>query len=271
MRPINVLATWLLASAATGLFWQPAVASVSLTFGAGSAVTSIDRKATFDSVSSGTNLANYTEDMLRITTPGSSLVAFAPFNDGTMTEFYYADGGNHSYVTITGTDAATFSGLELKIGDGYAILTTTTLFTWETYLDGTLTGSGDSLIAAKGSIVGWSDPSGFDELRIGATKPIYAPYHFGDSQAVAIDNVHVQLSDGASGMVPEPRSIAVWCGLVGVALCYWVSSRDKGRHRLKRRPPGFGPLHNPPAVSSTVRFMYGCQLLGGWADPCVAR
>jgi len=57
-----------------------AVAVPIFSTGAGSAVTSLDRVATFDSITGGIDLSAYTEDLLSITVPGVGFVNFDPFN-----------------------------------------------------------------------------------------------------------------------------------------------------------------------------------------------
>jgi hypothetical protein len=65
-----------------------------------------------------------------------------------------------------------------------------------------MVGSG-TFSTIRGGIVGWNDPSGFDELRVGAYNT--APYTaFGQDQAIALDNLNVQLTP----FVPvQPTSI----------------------------------------------------------------
>ena len=69
---------------------------------------------------------------------------------------------------------------------------------FETYLNGGLTGSG-TFTRARGTVIGFSDPSGFDELRIGAIGTSFSYTAFGQLQAIALDNLDVQL-------VPEPST-----------------------------------------------------------------
>ncbi len=231
MRKRLASTTWLLATGlAILLISTSANAAVTLTFGAGSAVTIADRQATFDSITApGIDLSNYTEDSLKITVPNVSYVGFDPFNDGSSTMFHYGSSGGNNYVTITGTDSATFTGLELKIGDGFFASNGSTLFAWATYLGGSLTGSGNSILAPRGSVVGWSDPTGFDELRIGGASDTLASYNLGDFQAIALDNVRVQIGTAA---VPEPLSFAVWSAVIGVA-CVYAYGRQVIANRVR--------------------------------------
>ena len=137
--------------------------------------------------------------------------AFAP-GDSRTTGFHYGDGGNEEYVTIRGTDDATFFALDLLLGSGYGFGINN--LRWETYLNGNLTGSGVETSVAQGSIVGWSDSSGFDELRVAAG--IVETPGFGEEQAIAIDDLRVRL---APFLVPVPGSAAlIGLGLAGMAL-----------------------------------------------------
>jgi len=176
--------------------------------GAGSAVTTVDRSATFDDLNAtGIDLSSYTEDGLSISVPDTSFVGFDAFGDGSTTGFYYGDDGNNSYVTIKGTDGALFSAIEFRLGDGYGAGTNSLL--WETRLKGVTTGSGFEPDLAMGLVVGWSDSSGFDELLIAADQFFTDGSAFGDFQAIALDDVNAQLAN-----VPEPASLA----LLGVGL-----------------------------------------------------
>ena len=192
-----------------------AAEAVTVSIGAGSAVSSIDRSATFDTITSnGIDLSIYSEGQLNITTPDTSFQGFNPFSTSTSpgpdTGFYYGGSGtNTSFVTITTTDGIDMFGLELLLGHGFTGVQAADVV-WETYNDGNLTGSGN-FSTSRGSIVGWSDVAGFDELRVGANAPDYTS--FGEVQTIAIDDLNVQIS-----AVPLPA--AVWLfgsGLLGLA------------------------------------------------------
>jgi hypothetical protein len=152
--------------------------------------------------------------MLDISTPGTSLVGFTAFTDtgpGQTDQFYYA-GGNNSYITIMASDGIDMYGLEFRVGHGFTG-TLDTSVVWEAYSNNVLTGSGQ-FNTTRGTVIGWNDSAGFDELRVGASIPGYAA--LGESQGIAIDDLNVQIT-----AVPLPT--AVWLfgsgllGLLGVA------------------------------------------------------
>jgi len=181
-------------------------ATVIVTSGSGSAVTTVDRTAIFTSINASyIDLSNYSEDMLDVTVDDFSYMGSSPFSDGRWTGYYYAYGGNTSYVTIKTSDAADMSGLEFYIGTGNPMSTATVI--WETYNNNIQTGSGH-FTTTKGSVVGWMDTvTGFDELRVGASGYTYTS--FGQGQAIALDDLKVQL--------PEPATLLL-LSLGGLAL-----------------------------------------------------
>ncbi len=195
-----------------------AAQAATVTIGSGSAVSFVDRTATFDTITTdGLDLSAYTEDSLNISVADTSLVNLNPFGDGTLTEFFYGDAGNNSYVSISTTDGTKIKALELKIGDGWQTIATTNVL-WETLVNGISTDLG-GLSPSDGSIIGWSDSNGFDELRIAASGEIVN--NFGDFQGAAIDDVKVQL-------VPIPA--AAWLFGSTLAALGWVGRR---RSRIK--------------------------------------
>ena len=67
--------------------------------GAGSAVTIVDRKATFDGLDAiGIDLSAYSEDGLSISTPDTSFIGFDALGNGSTTGFFYGDDGSPSFV-----------------------------------------------------------------------------------------------------------------------------------------------------------------------------
>jgi hypothetical protein len=171
--------------------------------GAGSALTIVDRKASFDGLDAiGIDLSAYSEDGLSISTPDTSFIGFDALGNGSTTGFFYGDDGNSSFVTIKATDGARFEALEFQLGDGYGAGTNGLL--WETRSNGVKTGGGFASNLATGVVVGWKDSSGFDELLVAADQFFTAGSAFGDFQAIALDNVEAQLAS-----VPEPASLAL--------------------------------------------------------------
>ena len=99
-----------------------AQADTMLTTGSGSAVSSTDLSATFDSINTnGIDLSAYSEGGLNVTVPDSSYVGFDFFGTGNTTELHYGSGGNDSFVTITGTSGEIFSGVEFLYGAGWSV------------------------------------------------------------------------------------------------------------------------------------------------------
>lgn len=189
--------------------------ATTVSIGSGSAVTTVDRTATFDAITTtGLDLSAYTEDSLNISVADTSLIGFDPFQDGTTTAFYYGDEGNTSFVSISTTDGSQIAALELKVGDGWANATTNVI--WKTLVGGIATDSG-ALSTLDSSVIGWLDLGGFDELRIAASGDTLNPItNFGDFQGVALDDVKVQL-------VPIPA--AVWLFGSTLAALGWAGRR----------------------------------------------
>ncbi|MGB5539877.1 MAG: hypothetical protein WBO37_07305 [Gammaproteobacteria bacterium] len=174
--------------------------------GAGSAVSSIDRSANFDSITTnGISFTPYSEGTLTINTPGSSVIGFNVFADtspgSVQTDKYYYASGNNGHVTITTSDGIDMFGVEFRVGHGFLGVVDTSVI-WEAYSNNVLTGSGQ-FNTTRGSVIGWSDIAGFDELRVGANTTGSGYANFGEPQAIAIDDLNVQIS-----AVPLPA--AVW-------------------------------------------------------------
>ena len=188
-----------------------ASAETTQTIGAGSAVVSIDRAATFDPlIVNGTPLSDYTEDRLVIATEGDSWVGdgyptvFDPFHGANDTDhaFYFPYGGSPDWVRIHTTDSKPIFGIEFMYGNGwttgdpygqYPWGNHDAVVEWQTWANGALVSSGligVSPILEMGTIVGFYDPVGIDELWVKCTiSNSYPP----DYQALALDNLHVQL------------------------------------------------------------------------------
>ncbi len=185
-----------------------------VSIGAGTAVATVDRQATFDGIQDGDSLLNYTEDNLIVSVDG---------NHCCYSQAHYESGGNNSFVTITTTDGADILALEAEISSGFGLDPHNIV--WETLLNGASTGSG--IITAtfgfgftgggQSIVAGWSDVSSFDTLLLGAGPASGANAYsgFGGTQAIALDNIQVQLASSAS--VPEPSTITLMAiGFIGI-------------------------------------------------------
>ncbi len=198
---------------------QETIASTTFSIGAGTAVTSVDRSAYFNSLAIGSSLAAYTEGLLKVATPDTAYGGFDPFNgNGNGTKFFYPDGGVNDWVTIQTTDSQLMYAVEFLSGNGFVPDSQT--FYWETIKSSVVVSSG-SIVLNRGAVLGFSDPSGFDQLHISYTSP------FGPTinNAVAIDDLNVQLA-----IVPEPSTfvagvlLAIPVGIHGVR--YMRSRRE---------------------------------------------
>jgi hypothetical protein len=214
----------LAASAVVGLLAAPlAQATTTQTVGAGSAVSSVDDSANFNSFTD-TNLADYTEGGLNVTTVGIEYDTFDPFNGaGDGSGFYYPAGGtNGNWVTIETTDSSEMSGVEFLYGNGWPTdvsvptfgLDSAVLY-WQT-LNGGVVDSFGSVVLDVGTVVGFSDPAGFDELQVSSNDGLGHPVPPGYN-AIALDNLEVQLAPPAP-VGDSDRGLTLCLGLVFVGL-----------------------------------------------------
>jgi hypothetical protein len=226
------------------VFSHPARAETVETRGAGSAVTSIDRSATFDSLTFGMDipLSDYTEAGLFIGMNGDSWTKnpsapdLDPFGGTNPSRAFFAtyDGakGNgpadpNSWTIIRTTDSRKITGVEFTYGN-----TWTTggnppwgddlaFVEWQTKNGGTVVSSGIDgdpavSILPLGTILGFRDPAGFDELWV---RSRIATSFDPNVQALALDNLSVQL------LVPEPSTLVLLFGVAAAGLPGYVWRR----------------------------------------------
>ena len=226
-------------AAACLAFVEPAGAGTTVTTGSGSAILSIDRSVTFDNLDYAgreTPLSDFQSGGLYIRTNGNSYygdnargmilsvgIPFNPFHlsiapDHSYADvgggFYFpyeADPGNTDWVTIQTNDRKKIYGLEFLYGNGwttgeirgpYPWGNSTAYLEWKTLVGGTVVSSGKVGIAETlgvGSVVGFRDPDGFDQLMVRSPHPSAANPSY---QELAIDNLNVALSSKA--IVPPP-------------------------------------------------------------------
>jgi hypothetical protein len=111
-------------------------------------------------------------------------------------------------------------GVEFNAGTGYFDqMGSSAYFAWETQLNGVATGGGYfTLDLSQAQVVGFSDLAGFDTLLVANYQTLEdAMGGITDtgSQALALDNLNVQLEPG-SMVVPEPSTFA----LLGLGIAF---------------------------------------------------
>lgn len=194
----------------------------------------------------GTPLSDYVTNGLSVRTNGNSYygdnargrinsngVCFNPFHLTTAADHSYADVGggfyfpydgdfgNTDWVTISAADGKKIYALEFLYGNGwttgdiYGTLTgypwgnSGAYLDWKTLVGGTVVSSGQVGITqylGVGSVVGFSDTNGFDQLMVRSPHPNSVDPTL---QELAIDNLNVQLTP-----IPDPGSL----GVLGCAL-----------------------------------------------------
>ena len=142
----------------------PLCAAPTFTFGAGTAVFTTHRTATFDGVvSMVTDLTNYSEGNLDITVPALAFTGFS--HPGLTGGFHYPNLGAQGPTVIKTTDAAILLGLEFNIANGYG--PGQNGFAWETRLNNVATGAGTfELDFGIDVVFAIRDVAGFDTLLI---------------------------------------------------------------------------------------------------------
>jgi hypothetical protein len=191
-------------------------AAVVQSTGSGSAVTTVDATADFESQSALSGL-NYQENGLAFTRVGLSenYCGYAGcdyhsgFNGFTGNYMY---GVGDGYYSMTTTGGKIFAGLEFAFGSGFGGYSATV--EWQAFNKGVLVGSGALVgdYGTNGTTLGFRDLAGFDELRYtGAFSGFTAP---------AFDSVRAQYIGAAppAADVPEPASMLLFgLGLAALA------------------------------------------------------
>jgi hypothetical protein len=135
---------------------------------------------------------------------------------------YMYGNGSGGFFDITADGGNTFKGLEFIPGSGFfSAITNITTF-GEAYDTGSSLISSGSVTLPIGTVIGFSDPSGFKTLRF--TSAEEASANFTSSfNAPAFDSVRAQFSNISA--VPEPSTIL----LLGSSLAGLAAWRKKHR------------------------------------------
>lgn len=136
--------------------------------GIGSAVTQVDRSATFDDLAEFEPLSVYDEDGLSITVPGFGSPGSAGF-EGLISPIFYPSGGANRATRIAALDGRLIGALEFNVSGSSELSVPSglsrTIGYWETRIGGTVNGSGVYNVPT-GQVLGFLNPDGFDELLI---------------------------------------------------------------------------------------------------------
>jgi hypothetical protein len=204
MKNLNQIRQFALMGACFVLFGQ-AEAQTIQTFGAGSAVTRIDRSANFESITqSGIPLSDYTENSLFIGANADSLIGYEVFGGANPSPYFYCldggsmGGGADSWVTIYATDSVRIYGIEFLYGNSWSNGgggwgNNDAWVPWQTLNGNTVVSSGQAGPYGGlyvGAIIGFYDPNGFDTLQVKCNVPNQADPSI---QAIAMDNLHCEL------------------------------------------------------------------------------
>lgn len=198
-----------------------AQAQVTQTFGAGSAVSVVQASASFESqnalfdnpyVEDG---LSFTRTNLTFNNNGCGYAGCEPPsypNGFTFPGNYMYGVGFNGYFDMFAATGQSFKGLEFMIDNGYAQQPFTVM--WEAYLSGNLVSSGVTA-ANRGSIIGFSSNTGFDDLR-------YTTNDLGSGNAPAFDELRAEYT---STTTPEPAALVLMA--TGLGLVGGVSTRRR--------------------------------------------
>lgn len=182
--------------------------AVTQTYGAGSAVTTIQGSAFFENTSALTDNPyleggmSFSRTNLTFNNNGCGYAGCAGHLGftGFSGNYMYGTGGT-GYFEMAATGGNVFTGLEFQTGTGYSVSTFNV--TWEAYKNNIMIGSGTAA-ATAGGIIGFSDVGGFDVLRYSGVSGAY--------NAPAFDTVHAQFTSA----VPEPETYAMLLAGLGL-------------------------------------------------------
>ena len=198
-----------------------AVAATIQTSGTGSAVTSVDALANFESNPAALFDNPYSEGNMVFSRTSltfdnngcgfAGCVGHTGFSGFVGTGNYMYGTGNGGFFEITAGGSNTFKGLEFITGSGFSLTSITTF--WEAYDAGSsLVGSG-SVLLPTGTVIGFSDASGFKRLRFTSENGPSANFT-STFNAPAFDSVRGQFSNVSA--VPEPSTLLLLdSGLMG--------------------------------------------------------
>jgi PEP-CTERM motif len=185
--------------------------AVTQTFGAGSAVTSIDASASFESVAA-LNDNPYLEGGMSFSRFGLTFDNNGCGFGGCAGRFpgfdgNYMYGTGSGYFEIAAPVGKDFTGLEFITGTGYSLSTPVEDIVWSAYNNGSLVSQGFAILNA-GNVIGFKDASGFDVIRYTSSRGIPL-----EDNAPAFDTVHAQFS---TSPIPEPEVYAMLAAGLGM-------------------------------------------------------
>ena len=212
----------IVAIGALALLTAAAQATVVQTAGAGSAVSTVNGVANFESQDAVSGNP-YSEGGLSFSRTGlssnncgyagcASHIGFAGFTGN-----YMYGVGSGGYFTLAAEAGTRLYGLEMLFGTGFSNSSVHT--TWQAFDSDTLVGSGD-FSADTGAVIGFASAGGFTSLRFTSTSGGLADFT-GSFNAPAFDTVRAQFTAAGGNQVPEPASLA----LVGAALLGAAAAR----------------------------------------------